>query len=133
MLTDDELRRAFVEGKLASAVVDSGATTTCVKPMAEQQLISSCGTYELKGAPFVHTGKKSNKIFRMALGHLADGRDEVKMNVDLRDAAREGHTVLGGLRNNLYSVSAITQAGYGAVFDQDYFAVVDADEVRQMI
>ena len=101
--------------------------------MAEQQLSSTCGTYELKGAPFIHTGEKSNKIFRMALGHLASGRDEVKMNVNLRDAAREGHTVPGGLRNNLYSVSALTQAGYGAVFDKDYFAVVDADEVSRMI
>ena len=101
--------------------------------MAEQQMVSTCGAYELKGAPFIHTGEKSNKIFRMALGHLADGRDEVKMNVNLRDAAREGHTVPGGLRNNLYSVSALTQAGYGAVFDRDYFAVVDADEVSRII
>ena len=84
--------------------------------MAEQQIISNCGTYELKGALFIHTGERSNKIFLMALGHLANGCDEVKMVVNLRNVAREGNTMPGGLCNNLYSVSALTQAGYGAVF-----------------
>ena len=101
--------------------------------MEEQRLVSTCGEYELKGEPFTNTGRKSDKIFRMAMGHLASGRDEVSMNVPLNDAAREGHTVPGGLRNNLYSVSALTRAGYGAVFDRNNFAVVDADEVTRMI
>ena len=67
------------------------------------------------------------------MGHLASGRDEVSLDVPLNPAAREGHTIPGGLRNNLYSVNTLTQAGYGAVFDKDTFAVVDADEVRRII
>ena len=114
-------------------VVDSGATTSCLKPLEEQTMISKCGKYELKGAPFRHTGQKSNKIFQMALGSLAAGRDEVEMNINLEDAAREGHTIPGGLKNNLYSVNKLTQAGYGAVFSKDYFAVVDAEKVNRLV
>ena len=96
LLTDAEVRDAVINGGLASAVVDSGATTSCLKPLEEQTMISSCGKYEIKGAPFHHTGQQSNKIFQMALGSLDAGRNEVKMAINLIDAAREGHMIPGG-------------------------------------
>jgi len=133
LAVDTEIKEAYIKGKLASLVVDSGATSTCVKPMREQRLVSECGQYELKGAPMTYTGERSNKIFQMAMGSLAGAEDKTKLVLNLNDEATEAHTVPGGLKNNLYSVNKLVQAGYGAVFDQDHFAVVDAEKVSRLI
>ena len=132
LAVDTEIKEAYIKGKLASLVVDSGATSTCVKPMREQRLVSECGQYELKGAPMTYTGERSNKIFQMAMGSLAGAEDKTKLALNLNDEATEAHTVPGGLKNNLYSVNKLVQAGYGAVFDQDHFAVVDAEKVSRL-
>ena len=95
---DTLIKEAYIKGKLPSMVVDSGATSTCVKPKEEQRLVSTCGQYELKGAPMEYTGEQSNKIFQMALGHLAAGQDKTKLAVNLNDQARAAHTVPGGLK-----------------------------------
>ena len=130
MALDEDIRRAYLEGKLASAIVDSGASLTCVQPLEEQRMVSTCGAYDLKGEPFTKTGARSNKIFRMAMGHLASGRNEVSLNVDLNPAARKGHTIPGGLQNNLYSVNALTQADFFLLMTQ--FQIKGEDLVQDV-
>ena len=54
------------------------------------------------------------------------------LQLPLKPLATEAHTV-PGVKNNLYSINALIKAGYGAVFTQDHFAVVDAEEAEQLV
>ena len=56
---------------------------------------SECGGYKWKAQPHRKTGKKSNKIFSMAMGHTAPGDDVVELPLNVRGKTREGHIVSG--------------------------------------
>lgn len=45
-LTDAQINKATIHGTIPLAVVDSGATTTCMKKMHEQLQASECGGYK---------------------------------------------------------------------------------------
>ena len=60
----------------------------------------------------------------MALGHQANGEDEVELNLPLRKEAREAH-MLKGVTNNLYSIPRLVQAGYVPIFEKDELAIYD--------
>ena len=51
---------------------------------------SECGGYKWKAPPHYKTGKKSNKLFSIALGHTAQGGDVIELPLNVRGKAREG-------------------------------------------
>ena len=124
-LTSTQIKNATIKRTIPTAVVDSGASSTCVKPAEEETQESECGGYRWTRPPCRPTGKKSRKVFSMALGHTAPGGDVVDLPLPLREAAREGHTV-EGIQNNLYSVNRLVKQGYAALFTDDGFKVYDA-------
>ena len=65
----------------------------------------------------------------MALGHQAQGQDEVDLNIPLRKEAREAHT-LEDVTNNLYSIPKLVQAGYIPIFEQDEMGTYDARNTK---
>ena len=93
-LTTQQIKQATVARSIPTAVVDSGASTTCVKPAEEEMQESECGNFKWKAPAHYKTGNKSNKIFAMALGHTAKGGDIVTLPLNVRGKASEGH-VLG--------------------------------------
>ena len=113
---DRALRRATLEGSIPTAIVDTGASSSCVQPIKEQPTELECGEFRWKGPPFKTTGRKSTKVFQMALGNVARARDVVQLDLPLRDEATEAHTVQG-LKHNLLSISRLTDSGYEAEFD----------------
>ena len=128
-LTKNQIKNATIKRSIPTAVVDSGASSTCVKPAGEEAQESECGGYRWAGPPCRPTGKKSRKVFSMALGHTAPGGDVVDLPLPLREAAREGHTV-EGTQNNLYSVNRLVKQGYAALFTDDGFKVYDATNTK---
>ena len=107
-LTKKQIRNATVKRSIPTAVVDSGASSTCVKPAEDATQESECGGYHWTGPSYQPTGRKSNKVFAMALGHTAQGGDVVDLPLPLREAACEGHTAKG-IQNNLYSVNRLVK------------------------
>ena len=69
-LNTKQLQQATIAADIPSLIVDSGASSTRVKPPAEEMQTSECGEYTWK-EPFTPTGKHSDKVFSMALGHTA--------------------------------------------------------------
>ena len=53
---------------------------------------SECGGHKWRAPPHYNTGKKSNKLFSMALGQTARGGDIVELPLNVRGNAKEGHT-----------------------------------------
>ena len=94
-LTGKQIKDATIAQTIPKAVVDSGASSTCVKPKEEEMQTSECGGFEWQGPPCAKTGKKSNKIFSMTLGHTVRGGDVVELPLPLRTEAIKGHTVPG--------------------------------------
>ena len=90
---------------------------------------SVCGGYKWKPSPHAKTGKKSNKMFSMAMGHIAPGDDVVELPLPIRGGAREGHTV-PGITNNLYSLNQLVKEGYIPIFESDGFKVYDAANTK---
>ena len=124
-LINEEIRDATLDGRIPSAVVNSGATTTCMNIGKEQMQESECGEFKWKGLPFEKIGEQSNKFFAMALGHVAPGAEVVDVALPLRKEAREGHTI-EGLKNNLFSINKLVQADYIPIFNKDTFDIYDA-------
>ena len=74
ILTEQEIKAATLAGTIPTAVVDSGASSTCVKPEGDQNQRLEYGRYKWKGLLFEKTGEKSKKLFSMALNHVARAR-----------------------------------------------------------
>ena len=55
-LSTKQLRQATIAGDIASIIIDSGVSSTCVKPPAEEKQTSECGEYTWN-EPFTPTGK----------------------------------------------------------------------------
>ena len=128
-LTKKQIRNATITRSIPTAVVDSGASSTCVKPAEEETQESECGGYRWTGRPCQLTGRKSSKVFVMALGHTAPGGDVVDLPLPLREEAREGRTVKG-IQNNLYSINRLVKQGYIPTFTGDGFKVYDATNTK---
>ena len=123
-LTKEQIKKATVKRSIPTAVVDSGASSTCAKPAEEETQESECGGYRWAGPPCQPTGRKSSKVFAMALGHTAPGGDviDIDLQLPLRESACEGHTVKG-IQSNLYSVNRLIKQGYTAIFSDNGFKV----------
>ena len=120
-----QLRQATIEGRVPTAIVDTGASASCVQPTNEQPTSSECGRFKWIDPTFTTTGTKSSKVFQMALGHVANAADVVHLNLPLREEATEAHTV-PGLRHNLLSMNKLAKAGYEAKFSGDNVQFYDA-------
>ena len=128
-LTTQQIKQATIARTIPTAVVDSGASTTCAKPEEEEMQESECGGYKWSAPAHYKTGNKSNKIFAMALGHTARGGDIVTLPLNVRGKANEGHTV-SGIKNNLYSLNGLVREGYIPIFDSEGFKVYDATNTK---
>ena len=126
---DDALKKATLNGEVPRAIADTGASATCVQPSTEQIQMSECGEYGWTGPTFHPTNKKSNKIFQIALGNVVPADDIVRLNIPLREAAREAHTV-SGITNNLLSINKLADKNYISVFDGDKLIIYDANNTR---
>ena len=126
---DDALKKSSLNGEVPSAIADTGASAACVQPSTEQIQVSECGDYGWAGPAFHPTNKKSNKIFQMALGNVAPADDIVHLNIPLREATREAHTV-PGITNNLLSINKLAEENYISVFDGDKLSIYDANNTE---
>ena len=71
------------------------------------------------------TNEKSDKIFQMARGHIAPGKDVVHLNVlPLRRGVAKAYTVQG-LINSLVSMSTLRNYVYILIFKADKMSVYD--------
>ena len=90
---------------------------------------SECGGYIWKAPPHQKTGKKSNKIFSIMMGHRALGDDVVELPLPVRGKACEGHTV-EGIKNNLYSFNRLAKEGCVPIFERDEFKVYNSTNTK---
>ena len=125
-----QLCNATIKGSVPTAIVDTGASASCVKPIDEQPTVSECGRFKLSGNIFTKSGVKSVKTFQMALGHVAKATDVVHLNLPLRREATEAHIVLG-LMHNLLSMNKLAKAGYEAHFKDDTVKFYDTRGTQQ--
>ena len=92
---------------------------------AEEMQTSECGEYTWN-APLTATGKQSDKVFLMALGHTANAGKIMECSaLPLRIEDIRSHTV-AGLQNNLGSVSQLVNAGYIPIFDGQRIGIYDS-------
>jgi hypothetical protein len=129
ILTDDDLRAATIDGTVPTVIVDSGASSTCVKPADQQMQTSECGEYTWQGPPFTATGEDSNKLFSMALGHRAPRDEVVDLHLSLRRKSRRGHTVRG-ITNSLQSLNSAVLDGYIPIFDGKHVNFYDSRNTK---
>ena len=78
-LSTKQLRQATIAGNIPSIILDSGASSTCVKPPAEEMQTSECCEYTWN-APLTATDEQSDKVFSMALGHTANAGEIMECN-----------------------------------------------------
>ena len=88
-ITEQQIKQATINRTTPTAVVNSGASTTCAEPGEEEMQESECGGYKWKASPHRKTGEKSNKIFSMTMGHLAPGDDVVELPPNVHGKAKE--------------------------------------------
>ena len=110
----DDVKEAVLSGRAPSAAYDTAAT-------------SSCG---LNTDPFIRTGKKSDKIFRGAMGHTSAANDIRLLEHDLRDSAREVHMVPGLSDTSLISAGKLADEGHVLIFDKDKVNIYDANSTE---
>ena len=65
----------------------------------------------------------------MALGNVAPRYDVVNLNLPLREAATEAHTVLG-ITNNLLSINKLSDENYISVLDRDKLSIYDTNNTQ---
>ena len=61
----------------------------------------------------------------MALCNIAPGNAIVNINLPLRQAATEAHTV-PGIKHNLLSINKLSSEKYISIFDGNKFSIYDA-------
>ena len=80
--------------------------------------------------PFIRTGRKSDKIFRGAMGHTSAADDIRLLEHDLRDGAREVHMVPGLSDTSLISTGKLADEGYISISDKDKVNIYDANSTE---
>ena len=125
-LSEDELRTAVLNGTVPTGIANAGASASCGKPT-----LSDCGRFTMTKDPFISTGRKSNKIFLMALGNIAPADEIRSLPFDIREPACDVHMV-PGIKHNFLSMNQLAEAKYITIFDEDKVNIYDATntEVR---
>ena len=65
----------------------------------------------------------------MALSHQVNGKEEVGLDLPLRQRVREAHTI-DGVTNNPYSVPKLVKAGCVPIFERDEFVIYDTRDTK---
>ena len=102
-----------MEGRVASVIHNSGATSHCGK----------------EGDPFKKMGRKSTKVFGLPTGDRAPASDEVELLIGGKDKANIIDMV-PGMQNMLLSDSKIADKNYIQVLAQDEVHIFDADKTN---
>jgi len=110
----EDFRRQVLTGKVPSAIVDSGATSSCGKNPED----------------FEQTSEVSNKTFEMPTGGKTRGTNVAKLRHDLREPARRVDMVPALQRDSLLSCSKFADANYIWVFTPGEVKVYDGDTVK---
>ena len=118
-LKDDEMRQAVLNGTVPTNIANAGCTSHCGKPIQ-----STCGKYVLLNDPFISTGRKSNKIFSMALRNVAETK-----NANQRSPADEIN-IVPGIKHNILSMNQLAASKYIANFDEDKVNVYDTTNTK---
>jgi hypothetical protein len=106
-------RNAKKKEATPSIVVDSGATSTCIRE-ADKEFVEVLET-------------NSSKIFLNANGTTSKAGKQAVLNNDLRRAARDADIVPGLAMNSLLSTSKLADSNYITVFDKDEVKIFDAE------
>ena len=67
-MTDEQIKAGIIDGTIASAISDTGATSTAGKP----------------NDPFQETGQTSTKVFTLPTGGIAAASREAKLHLNVR-------------------------------------------------
>jgi len=110
----DDVKEAELSGRAPSAAYDTAATSS----------------YGVHTDPFIRTGRKSDKIFRGAMGHTSAADDIRLLEHDMRDGAREVHMVPGLSDTPPISAGKLVDEWYVSIFDKDEVNVYDANSTE---
>ncbi len=106
---NEAIRQGVLNGTIPSAVADSGTT-------------SSVGTAT---DPHIATGRTSTKMFHLPNGTHAKATELKQLIHEVRQPARDVHTVPSITENSLVSTSKCSDAGYTTVFEKDKVTIYD--------
>ena len=119
-LDEEVLQQTVLNGAVPISITDAGASANCGQPST-----STCRRYKLDADPFIATGKKSNKVFSMALGNIALADNIKRLPFEVRHPASELYMV-PGIKHNLLSMNQFAEAKYITIFDEDQVNIYDA-------
>ena len=86
--TKEDLCTATLNDTVPMIIDNSGSSSTCVQK-GEQIQVSKCGNLKWSGPPFDTTGEESDKVFLVALGHMAQGGEIVDLHLPLQQKAKQ--------------------------------------------
>ena len=89
--------------------------------------IASCGQED---GPFIATGDKLNKIFKMPTGHTTQAKEVKLLQHQVRDPTRKIDIVPGIKTDSLISMVKFANADYMAVFDKEKVEIFDANNTK---
>ena len=112
-MTKDQIIKGIMDGTIASAVSDTGATSTAGTP----------------NDPFESSNKKSNKVFRLPTGGTATATSTAKLLLSVREPANEVD-IIPNLEQTLLSTSKFADAGYTAVYDKDEINFYNSNTIK---
>ena len=112
-MTKAQIKTGIMNGTIASACSDTGATSTAGKP----------------NDPFKATNRKSTKVFHLPVGGTATATNISKLLLDVRAPANEVD-IVPGLEQTFLSGSKFADAGYTAVYDQDEVNFYNSDTIQ---
>jgi len=87
-----QLCNATIKGSVPTAIVDTGASASCVKPIDEQPTVSECGRFKLSGNIFTKSGVKSAKTVRFGITSLSGTEVPRADSLNPSDMARREHS-----------------------------------------
>lgn len=116
MLKIDRKRARRKERNEATAVMDSGATSTCIREedTSEVEVLRT----------------NSNKTFYNANGTLSDATKKARLQYDIRQPANDADVVPDLAMNSLISMSKLADANYITMFTNDEVMVFDAETTK---
>ena len=112
-LTDEQIKSGIIDGTIASAISDTGATSTA-------------GTTD---DPFEETDQISTKVFTLPTGGTAAASKEAKLLIDVRSPANKVD-IVPNLEQTLLSTSKFADAGYTAVYDDEEVNFYEKEHVK---
>ena len=82
--------------------------------------------------PFTATGKKSNRMFLVALGNIAPADDIKRLTFEVHHPVDKVHMVTG-IKHSLLSMNQFAEAKYITFFDEDQVNIYDATNTKATV